>query len=164
MLGAIAGDIIGSPDEHSPVRSTNFPLFGPMSRWTDDTVMTVAVASAILEGVRYAEAMRCELADRFGYDLDRTVAGIRPAYRFDISCQGIVPEAIIAFLDSDDYEHAVRLAVSLGGDSDTLACITGSIAEACYGVPEAIAGAARWRLPDDLLAVVDAFEARYAPA
>ena len=59
--------------------------------------------------------------------------GIRPGYRFDASCQGTVPEAIIAFLDSDSYEDAIRNAVSLGGDSDTLACITGGIAEAFYG-------------------------------
>ena len=70
---------------------------------------------------------------RFGYDLDRGVDDIRPGYAFDVSCQGTVPEAIIAFLDSASYADAVRNAVSLGGDSDTLACITGGIAEAFYG-------------------------------
>ena len=74
---------------------------------------------------------------QFEYDLDRTVRDIRRDYSFDISCQGTVPEAIISFLESESYEDAVRNAVSLGGDSDTLACITGGIAEAFYGdVPE----------------------------
>jgi ADP-ribosylglycohydrolase len=77
--------------------------------------------------------IRTETTSRFGYDLGRTVDDIRPTYRFDVSCQGTVPEAIIAFLDSDSYEDAIRNAVSLGGDSDTLACITGGIAEAFYG-------------------------------
>ena len=74
-----------------------------------------------------------EIAGRFGYDLNRKVDSIRPSYSFDVSCQGTVPEAIIAFLDSNDYEDAIRNAISLGGDSDTLACITGAIAEAYYG-------------------------------
>jgi ADP-ribosylglycohydrolase len=72
------------------------------------------------------------IVDKFNYDLDRTLNEIRPAYEFDVSCQGSVPEAIIAFLESTDYENAVRLAVSIGGDSDTIACITGGIAEAYY--------------------------------
>ena len=70
----------------------------------------------------------------YGYDLSRTCNEIRPSYRFNESCQGTVPEAIIAFLESADFESAVRLAVSLGGDSDTLACISGGIAEAFYGM------------------------------
>src|SRR3989337_1846726 len=79
------------------------------------------------------QQIRQEITDRFGYDLNRTVEDIRPKYSFDVSCQGTVPEAIIAFLDSISYEDAVRNAISLGGDSDTLACITGGIAEAFYG-------------------------------
>lgn len=76
----------------------------------------------------------------FGYDLSRTCDAIRPDYRFNESCQGTVPEAIIAFLESTDFEQAIRLAISLGGDSDTLACITGGIAQAFYGgVPPEIA-------------------------
>ncbi|MFZ5788743.1 MAG: ADP-ribosylglycohydrolase family protein, partial [Acidobacteriota bacterium] len=70
------------------------------------------------------QSIREEVAGRFGYDLARTVDRIRPAYRFDETCQRTVPEAIVAFLDSNSFEHAVRLAVSLGGDADTLACIT----------------------------------------
>ena len=225
MLGAIAGDIIGSVYEHHPIKTKDFPLFHPQCRFTDDTVLTIAIAQAILndreyftavrkigrkyphagyggsfihwlrstaakpynrwgngaamrvspvgfafdsveavleeaaqtaeishnhpEGIKGAQAtalsvylarntqdktlIRKEVANRFGYHLDRTVEDIRPSYEFDVSCQGTVPEAIIAFLDSDSYEDAVRNAISLGGDSDTLACITGGIAEAYYG-------------------------------
>ena len=67
--------------------------------------------------------------------MHRTCDEIRPTYRFDVTCQGSCPEAIIAFLDSHDYESAIRLAISLGGDSDTIACMTGGIAAAYYGVP-----------------------------
>lgn len=80
------------------------------------------------------EEIRNEISSRFGYDLNRTCDQIRPAYKFDVTCQGSVPEATIAFLDSTDYESAIRLAISLGGDADTLACITGGIAQAFYGV------------------------------
>ncbi|MBN2255275.1 MAG: ADP-ribosylglycohydrolase family protein, partial [Deltaproteobacteria bacterium] len=231
MLGAIAGDIIGSVYEHCPVKTTEFPLFQRHSRFTDDTVITVAVGHAILEngdygaslkafGRRYPhagygsafyhwifeprvtpynswgngsamrvspvgfafddadtvlkeaqrsavvshnhpegikgaqavalavfmarrgdgkETIKKEIENRFAYNLARTVDEIRPAYRFDVSCQGSVPEAIVAFLDSDDYEDAVRKAISLGGDSDTLACIAGGIAQAFYkSVPSSI--------------------------
>lgn len=71
----------------------------------------------------------------YGYDLSKTQDEIRPDYRFDESCQGTVPQAITAFLESTDFEDAIRNAISLGGDSDTLAAIIGSIAEAAYGVP-----------------------------
>lgn len=250
MIGAIAGDIIGSVYEYQPIKTEDFPLFIDGCRFTDDTVMTVAVAHAILEGGDYAAAMkafgrqypdagyggaffrwifeesvqpynswgngaamrvspiglafdsvdqvlreagRCaevshnhpegikgaqatalavflarigegkerirhEIAKRFGYDLGRTVAEIRPGYRFDISCQRTVPEAIIAFLDSQDYEDAVRKAVSLGGDSDTLACITGGIAEAFYKeIHPAVKAMARKLLPEAFLAIIDRF-------
>ena len=69
---------------------------------------------------------------QFDYDLDRRIDDIRPGYSFDVSCMGSVPEAIIAFLDSEDYESSIRLAISLGGDSDTIACMAGGIAEAFY--------------------------------
>jgi ADP-ribosylglycohydrolase len=72
------------------------------------------------------------IADKFDYDLDRTIDEIRPGYDFDVSCQDSVPEAIIVFLESSDFENAIRLAISIGGDSDTIACITGGIAEAFY--------------------------------
>jgi len=254
MLGAIAGDVIGSIYERHRIKTEDFPLFQPRCHFTDDSVLTVAIAWAILEGVDYGvalktfgrryphagygkafkqwlleseskpynswgngsamrvspigfafddvdtvlleaqrsaevshnhpegikgaqatalaiflarqgkgkEAIRQEIRERFGYDLDRTVAEIRPAYHFDVSCQGTVPEAIIAFLDSKDYEDAIRKAISLGGDSDTLACITGGIAQAFYGsVPAQIVEYVRARLPEDLLLVVDAFNQKY---
>ena len=81
------------------------------------------------------EAIREYIEREFGYNLHQTLDEIRPFYRFDGTCPGSVPQAIIAFLESCDYEDAVRRAVSLGGDSDTLAAITGSIAEAAYGIP-----------------------------
>ena len=84
----------------------------------------------------YKETLRRETEERYGYDLHRTLDDIRPAYRFEVSCQGSVPEAIIAFLESKDFEDAIRNAISLGGDSDTIAAVTGSIAEAAYGVPD----------------------------
>lgn len=254
MLGAIAGDIIGSIYERHGIKTTDFPLFGPNNRFTDDTVMTVAVAQAILEQTDYAAAMkqwgrkyphagyggtfidwifepevrpynswgngsamrvspvgfafdnidqvlaetkrsaevshnhpegikgaqatalavflarqgeekeyiRQEIGRRFGYNLARTVEQIRPGYSFEVSCQKSVPEAIIAFLDSNSYEEAARLAISLGGDSDTLACIAGGIAQAYYrAIPADIIKTVRAALPADILNIVDRFEAKY---
>jgi len=254
MIGAIAGDIIGSVYEHDPIKTKDFPLFDRRCRFTDDSVLTVAVADAIVSGRPYLEsvreigrrhpgagyggsfirwlladdprpygswgngsamrvspvgfafatedevlrqaaasaaithdhpegikgaqatalavflartgsgkeAIRAEIARRFGYDLDQSVDDIRPAYAFDVSCQGTVPQAIVAFLDSQSWEDAVRNAVSLGGDSDTLACITGGIAEAFYGgVPREIRAAARGYLTPDLWAVTEAFCGRF---
>ncbi len=254
MIGAVAGDIVGSVYEGRPIKTKDFPLFHPRCRFTDDTVLTVAVAEAILmgrpyrdtvlelgrryphagyggafrhwlqardpkpynswgngsamrvspvgfafdteaeilreaaasaaithdhpEGIRGAQAtalavwlarsgsskeeIRKTIADRFGYDMNRTVEGIRPAYRFDVSCQGTVPEAIVAFLDSCSWEDAVRNAISLGGDSDTLACITGGIAEAYYGgVPAEVRMRVLGLLPDDLRSIVERFEQKY---
>jgi ADP-ribosylglycohydrolase len=76
------------------------------------------------------------IESNLGYNLSQTLDEIRPTYRFNESCQDTVPQAIIAFLESTDFEGAIRNAISLGGDSDTLAAITGSIAEAAYGVPD----------------------------
>lgn len=94
----------------------------------------------------------------FSYDLGRTCDEIRPFYRFNESCQGTVPEAIIAFLDSSDFENAIRLAVSLGGDSDTLACITGGIAEAFYGIPKDIEKQVSDKLPGTFQKVIKEFK------
>jgi ADP-ribosylglycohydrolase len=255
MLGAIAGDMIGSPYEADPIKTTEFPLFGLESRFTDDTVLTVATAFAIMsdgdyaaaykifgrmyplagyglmfrqwlarddsrpydswgngsamrvcpvgfafdteeqilaearrsaecthnhpEGIKGAQAtalavhlahrsadreeIRTEISRRFGYDLNRSVADIRPHYQFDPSCQGTVPEALVAFLESRDFEDSIRLAVSLGGDSDTLACITGSVAHAHYKiVPDDILSELQERLPPDLREIVDEFCAKYS--
>ncbi len=254
MLGAIAGDIIGSVYEHHPIKTMEFPLFHPRSRFTDDTVMTLAVAQAILlkqeyglvmksfgriypragyggnfykwifeekvepygswgngsamrvspigfafnteqdvlreaensarvshdhiEGIKGAQGValaiflarqgvskseiRTRISKDFSYDLNRTVDIIRPSYRFDVSCQGSVPEAIIAFLDSINYEDAVRKAISLGGDSDTLACIAGGIAQAFYReIPEDIINGVKQFLPGNLWLIVEEFQKHY---
>jgi len=254
MIGAIAGDIIGSVYEFRQIKTKTFPLFRPTCEFTDDSVLTVAVAKAILtdgdyrkavletgrrypdsgygaafslwlhspdpkpynswgngsamrvspvgfafdstaevlseaarsaefthnhpEGVKGAQAtalavllarttrdkelIRREIASRFGYDLDRTVDGIRPTYKFDESCQHTVPEAIIAFLDSISYEDAVRNAISLGGDSDTLACITGGIAEAFYGPVSSSIRQKVWEiLPTGLWQIAETFCNKY---
>lgn len=96
--------------------------------------------------------------ERFGYNLDRKLDDIRPSYQFDVSCQGSVPEAIIAFLESTSFEDSIRNAVSLGGDADTQAAIAGGIAEAFYnGVPDHIAEEVIPILDEDLLGVVESF-------
>jgi len=254
MMGAIAGDIIGSPYEFSKEVFTEYPLFQFVSRFTDDTVMTVAVAEGLLdseksyaalfknygrrfrkagyggnfarwidsdemepygsygngsamrvspvawafgswedvleeakqtasvthdhpEGIKGAVAtagatylaritkdkgeIRDFLTGEIGYDMDRNLAEIRPNYRFDVTCQGSVPEAMIAFLEAESYEEAVRNAISLGGDADTQACIAGAVAEAFFGLPDDIYLAAWNRLPDSMQSVVRRFEERY---
>ena len=100
------------------------------------------------------------IEDRF-YDLNFTIDEIRPKYRFDASCQGSVPQAIKAFLESDDFESAIRLAVSIGGDSDTIAAIAGGIAEAYYGIPEHIKMQAIKYLTEDLRDIMVEFEVVY---
>lgn len=232
MKGAIMGDIIGSAYEFSEMKDVNFEFFSRKSFFTDDSVMTVAVADALLSG-KEGDELKEELIDRmkywgrkypgagfggtfikwiltgnrepygsygngsamrvspagwlydtleetlekakltadvthnhpegikgaqsvaaciflgrtgasksdireyventFGYDLSRTCDEIRKDYCFDVTCQGSVPESIIAFLEGESYEECVRLSVSLGGDADTTGAITGSIAEAFYG-------------------------------
>jgi ADP-ribosylglycohydrolase len=150
---------------------------------TVDTVLLEAARTAEIshnhpEGIKGAQAtalctylarnsrdkarIRMELMERFEYDLKRTINDIRPSYSFDVSCQGSVPEAIIAFLDSDSYEDAVRNAVSLGGDSDTLACIAGGIAEAYYGpVSPYIFAKVKEYLPEDLWRISEQFYNKY---
>jgi ADP-ribosylglycohydrolase len=97
--------------------------------------------------------MRGRLTKAGGHDFGRSLDEIRPTYEFDESCQGTVPQAIIAFLESTDFEDAIRNAISLGGDSDTLAAITGSIAEAAYGIPLGIKEKALTYLDEPLLAI-----------
>jgi ADP-ribosylglycohydrolase len=230
MIGAIAGDIAGSIYEWNNIRTKDFTLFEGNCFFTDDTVLTVALADTILNGSDYAENMRkfyrlypdggygrsfhkwakgpdhapynswgngaamrispvgyafddletvmqkAEeftsvthnhpegikgaratasaillarkgrskddimdfISSEFKYDLSRHVDEIRPSYSFDESSQGTVPQAIRAFFDSTGFEDAIKTAISLGGDSDTLACITGGIAQAFYGVPHRI--------------------------
>ena len=98
------------------------------------------------------------VTNQFEYNMNRTLNEIRPRYEFDVSCQGSVPEAIIAFLEADSYEDAIRNAVSLGGDADTQGAIAGAIAACVYPIPEYIIKECQKRLSDDLLKVVIRFE------
>ena len=98
---------------------------------------------------------------QFGYDLSQSCDQIRPHYHFNESCQETVPQAVTAFLESDDFEHAIRLAVSLGGDSDTLAAITGSIAEAYHGIPASMREHALAILPRSIAEPLLTFESQY---
>ena len=136
--------------------------------------LTAEVTHDHPEGIRGAQASAaaiflartgCSRADirayverAFGYDLGRTCDEIRPAYRHVESCRETVPQAITAFLESTGFEDALRTAVSLGGDSDTLAAITGSIAEAFYGVPENLKQECRQRLTPELAGILEKFE------
>lgn len=257
MLGAIAGDVIGSLHEFAGTKTREFELFEPGCSFTDDSVLTVAVAEWLLDGgdlaglfhryarsfpragyggmfhawvmkgsrepygsygngaamrvspvgfafstleetlayaerssavthdhpegirgarataaavflarhVRDREEIRSRLEALSGYDLRFRLDDIRPAYEFDETCAGTVPEAIVAFLESADFEDAIRNAISLGGDADTLACITGGIAEAYYGgVPPLLASETLARLDPGLRSVVERFRDRFVPA
>ena len=257
MLGAIAGDVIGSSYEHNPIKTIDFELFTDATTFTDDTVLTVATAFSLLtdgdyaenyrifgrlypmagygssfgkwlsggdpapygswgngsamrvapvgwafdtveevlaeaersaavthdhpEGIKGAQAVALgvlmarqgaspadicdEITSRFGYDLDRTVDGVRPNYEFDISCQGSVPEAFLCFREGGDWLDGVRLAVSLGGDADTQACIAGALGEAAGRViPEEVERQVRPKLPTHLLEVVADFMTRFMRA
>lgn len=120
-----------------------------------------AVASAVYlaRTGESKEYIRDFIERTMGYDLHRTCDGIRPTYRFDVSCQGSVPEAIIAFLESTDYVNAIKLAISLGGDSDTLAAITGGIAHAYYKhIPEDVIAWAMACLPEEMKKIIVAFD------
>ena len=118
-----------------------------------------SVASAIFlaRTGKSKDEIRDYIVREFHYDLSRTCDEIRPGYYHMETCQKTVPEAITAFLEGTDFEDVIRTAVSLGGDCDTLTCISGSMAEAFYGVPETLKDECRKRLPEDLLAVVDRF-------
>lgn len=254
MLGAIVGDIIGSVRENLRTKRKDFNLFTPLSFYTDDTVLTVAVADALLKGNDYGETIktyarrhpfrgygpkftlwmlspvskpynslgngsamrvspvahafdreedvleqakksavcthnhpegikgaqaaalaiflsrkgagkdviRKEISTRFDYNLDRSVNDIRPNYRINLTCPGSVPEAIIAFLDSTNFEDAIRNAVSLGGDADTQAAIAGAIAETFYGdIPSSILEKAWRKIPSSFRDVIVAFSKKY---
>ncbi len=250
LLGAIVGDIAGSPYENQPVITEDFPFLTASSTFTDDTVLTLAVAESILialdyrvlfreffrlypdrgygdsfklwaisgsdepygsfgngsamrvspvgfafddletvldeatktalvthdhpEGIRGAQAtaaavflarlsrnkeeIKNYIETSFSYNLDEPIASVRKWYSFDTTCQGTVPYAIRAFLESKDYISAVRKAVSLGGDADTLACIAGGIAHAYYRhIPRSIVDEALRKLDDRLCSVVERF-------
>jgi ADP-ribosylglycohydrolase len=254
MLGAIAGDVIGSVHEVTGTKTKDFPLFTEWSRFTDDTVLTVAVAERLMRGGNYVDrfheyvreyptagyggtfvtwatrgkrepynswgngsamrvspigvifdsleeveseskrsadvthnhpegvkgaqataaavflartghdkaAIKAHIESEYDYNLSQRLDDIRPVYGFDVSCQGSVPQSIIAFLESTGYEDAIRNAISLGGDADTMAAIAGAIAEAFYGgVPDHIRGPVLERLDDRLTDVLNEFTAKY---
>jgi ADP-ribosylglycohydrolase len=121
-----------------------------------------ALAVWLCRNGMHKEERRVAIERSLGYDLQRTVDGMRPGYTFDPSCQGTVPEAIIAFLDCTSWEDAARNAVSLGGDSDTLACITGAIAEAFDGpVPEPVVRRVQALLMPEPRDIIRRFYIRY---
>ena len=93
----------------------------------------------------------------FGYNLNRTIAEIRPNYNFDVSCQGSVPEAIIAFLEGNSFEEVIRLAISLGGDSDTIGAMAGAIAACMYPIPDYMTEKCDSLLTEDLREIKDQF-------
>ena len=117
-----------------------------------------AAAIFLTRNGKSKEEIKAYIESKYEYNLKRTLDEIRPLYKFDVSCQGTVPEAIIAFLESDGFEDAIRNAISLGGDSDTLAAITGSIAEAAYGIPDEIGDKAISLLDPPLLEVLDRWQ------
>lgn len=255
MLGAIAGDIIGSRFERNPIKTTDFELFHPECRFTDDSVLTLAIADHIVlgsdlgntlkeyfnqypnagygerfmqwasspsrepynsfgngsamrvspvgfafdsidgvlekaqataevthnhpEGIKGAQAtasaiflartgsskteIKHFIETQFRYDLNQNLEAIRPQYTFDVTCQGSVPQAIAAFLESENFEDAVRKAVSLGGDSDTQACIAGGIAHAFYGkLPDIISAEVHSRLEVPLRQILTLFCDRFS--
>lgn len=123
-----------------------------------------AVASAVFlaRNKRSKTEIKQYIIDKFNYNLDRSISEIRPDYQFDVSCQGSVPEAIIAFLESTDFESAIRLAISIGGDSDTIACITGSIAEAFYReIPDYIIDNSLRVLPQEIIKHIENFSFQF---
>ena len=151
--------------------------FDTMEETLRVTTISAAITHNHIEGIKGAQAtaaaiflarngkskeeIKSFIEQKFGYNLNRTCDEIRPHYDYDVTCQGTVPEAIIAFLDSSDFEHAIRLAISLGGDSDTLACITGGIAEAFYGIPEDFKSFVDYFLTDDLKTVLEEFYKKF---
>jgi ADP-ribosylglycohydrolase len=125
----------------------------------------VALAVFLARSGASREDIRSQVTSRFGYDLSQTLDEIRPTYSFDETCQNTVPQALTAFLEGTDFEDAIRKAVSLGGDADTLAAITGSMAEPFFGgVPPGIAEQVIKRIPPDLLGILDRFKEHYRQA
>jgi len=123
-----------------------------------------SVAAAIFLGRtgKSKEEIKRYLTNNFGYNLERNIRDIREIYDFEVSCQDSVPEAIIAFLESNDFEQAIRLAISIGGDSDTIACITGGIAEAFYGeVPKLIEKKVLEILPEEFKMLAQQFSIKH---
>jgi ADP-ribosylglycohydrolase len=125
-----------------------------------------AVASAIFMARNKANKIEISkyITEHYGYNLNRTLAEIRPSYTFNATCQGSVPEAIIAFLEAEDFEDTIRGAISLGGDSDTIAAIAGSIAEAFFEIPTPIKNAAEKYLETNFCNCISLFHGRISHA
>ncbi len=121
---------------------------------------STAAAIWLVRNGRSKEELRAYIEAEFGYDLSRSCDEIRPGYHMDVSCQGSVPPAMIAFLEGRDFEDVIRNAVSLGGDTDTVAAIAGSIAEACYGVPRLLYEVVMNTLPEDLKGILTLYSSR----
>ena len=108
------------------------------------------------------EEIKTYIENKFSYDLNRTIDEIRPTYKFDVSCQGSVPESIIAFLESENFEDAIRIAISIGGDSDTIACMAGAIAEAYYkSIPTEMIEKVNEYLPEEFQNIIEDFKNKY---
>ena len=122
--------------------------------------MATACAIFLARTGKSKDEIKNYITDEFGYDLDRKIDDIRVNYHHVEEIWATVPEAIIAFLESTDFESAIRNTVWLGGDVDTIGAITGSIAEAFYGVPDDLIEECRKRLPNDMLAIIDQFNER----
>lgn len=137
------------------------------ARATHTTDDAVAGAEAVAIGVFLArtrmprQEIASEIGRRFGYDLSRPLDAWRPGYRFTSSCESTVPIAFRAFLEADSYEAAVRAAISVGGDTDTIACMTGALAGAHWGIPQRVADQVAMKLNAELLGGVLTFERRY---
>ena len=185
IIGAVCGDIIGSIYEFNSTKDPNFKLFTSQSTFTDDTVMTCAVAEAQIsaevthnhpEGIIGAKAVAATifllrngewlekgkkfLKEHCFYDLDeieKNKVEIFRNYTFDVTCQGSVPEAIYCALPPGDYEDSIRIAISLGGDADTQAAIAGGIAASYSKVPDHILNECLDRLDPPLVDVIDKF-------
>lgn len=163
MLGAIIGDIVGSIYEFDNIKTKDFELFDRECFFTDDTVMSIAVAEATAAAIFLArngaskQDIREYIEKEFSYDLNFTCDEIRSTYYFNETCMNTVPQAIVAFLDGESFEDVIRTGASIGGDTDTLCAIAGSVAEAYYGIPEDIGETAKSFLTEDLLEVVEKF-------
>ena len=254
MFGSIFGDVIGSAYEFHPTKALDFPLFTDQSKFTDDTVLTVAVASCLLDGKDYGQTLKdftlrypnrgygsryhswaysdstqpynsfgngsamrvspvgfafstreeilaeakksalvthnhpegikgaqavalatflarqgaskyeikTQIESDFGYNLQRDYLEIKLEYNFDETCQGSIPEALSAFLASDNFEDALRKAVALGGDADTQACIVGGIAEAFYKeIPAELITQTALLLPQEFIEIIERFYLKF---
>ncbi|MFP4133456.1 MAG: ADP-ribosylglycohydrolase family protein [Halothece sp.] len=123
----------------------------------------IAMATFLARSKASKAEIKQKIEEHCQYNLDSTVSELQKTYSFDVSCQGSVPQAIICFLEATDFEDAIRNAISIGGDSDTIACMTGAIAEAFYqGVPEEILQEVYQRLDPDLKTIIEQFKQHYS--